>query len=120
MTSVYSKLEKLLKQSKDPLTCTDLYDRAEIRAVSESADDISNRLGYMWRRGLLTRLPAPRTGTKSARYAYIWRKEVDLPHKPVAIEDVKPKKIHGFDIRTERDGSVVLSTKELEITVRKK
>jgi hypothetical protein len=120
VTSVYNKLEKVLKQAKEPLTCVDLYERTEIRATAESANDVSNRLGYMFRRGLLTRLPAPRTGTKSARFAYTWRKEVDLPKEPVTVDDVKPKRIHGFDVSQEKDGSVTLTTKDLEITVRRR
>lgn len=118
--NVYLKLEHILKRSKNPLTCTDLYDKPEIRAEAKSSDAVSDHLGYMWRRGLVTRIPAPRTGTKSARYAYSWRKEADAPTKPVSVDDVKTKKVRGFDVKKEPDGSVTLATEELVINIRRK
>lgn len=118
--TIYVKLEKLLKQAKQPLTRTDLYDRAEIREMAKSADDVSDRLGYMWRRKLLTRVPAPRTGMKSARWAYSWRKEVDLPVKPVSVEEAKPQRLKGLEYRREPDGAVTIISDKLEITVRRK
>jgi hypothetical protein len=118
--TIYVKLEKLLKQANKPLTCTDLYDRAEIRELVKSADDVSDRLGYMWRRKLLSRVPAPRTGMKSARWAYSWRKEVDTPKKPVTVEDVKPQKLKGLEYRREPDGAITIISDKLEITIRKK
>lgn len=120
MSSIYTEIEKILKRSKNPLTCTDLYDKPEIRKEAESVQQVSDSLGYLWRRGLLARQPAPRTGAKSARYAYSWRSDADKPAKPVTIEDVEPTRIHGFDVRKEPDGSVTLITDKLEITVKRR
>lgn len=120
MASVYIKLEKALKQAKQPLTCIDLFDKPEIRSSVKDTDQVSNHLGYMFRRGLLTRVPAPRAGVKTARYAYSWRSDADKPSRPVTVEEVKPKRLGGLDIRKQPDGSIVLSSDKLEITVRRK
>ena len=121
--SAYLKLEKVLKRASQPLTCTDLFEKTEINSLEEiaSPDDVSDRLGYMWRRGLLTRQPAPRKGAKSARYAYSWRSDAEQPAVPKTIDDIKIGRVVGqLDIQKKRDGSVVFTTEDFEITVRRK
>lgn len=89
----YVKLGSLLKQ---PLTRSDLYGRADIRAPIKSVDDVSNRL------------------------AYSRREEADLPKKPVTVEDVKPQRLARLKYRREPDGAVTIIDDKLEITVRRK
>lgn len=120
MASIYTKLENILKRSKHPMTCVDLYDKPEIREVAKDTDMVSDALGYMWRRGLLSRLPAPRTGVKSARFAYTWHPNSDRPTKPVTVNDVKPKRLRGLEVEKLPDGSIKLLSETLEITVRRR
>jgi hypothetical protein len=62
------------------------FDDVRQEAYSEFGKDrandrLSDALGFMWRRGLLTRYPAPKTEKSFARYAYVWDEQED--HKPV-------------------------------------
>lgn len=124
MTSKYLKIEAVLKRAKHPLTCAEVYDRPEIKAVVDSSDETSDCLGYMWRRGLLQRTTAPRTGEKSARYAYSWRSRNETPPKPVAVDELealkKQKGLRGLEFRKEPDGAITLISDDLEITVRRR
>lgn len=120
MASKYLKMESLLKRSKQPLTCADLYEKPEVRALVKSTDEVSDCLGYMWRRGLLVRTTAPRTGEKSARYAYTWRLKDEAPPKLVSVDDFKKKGLRGLDFRKEPDGAITLISDGLEITVRRR
>ena len=79
---IYGLIEKHLKVNKQPVTCNALMDIDEIRleALNEfgeanqdlqlATNKMSDVLGFMWRRGVLTRFPAPRYGTSFARYSY--------------------------------------------------
>lgn len=118
MTPKYIKLEALLKRSKQPLTCAELYDKPEIRALVKSTDEVSDCLGYMWRRGLLARTNAPRTGEKSARYAYTWRPKAEKPTALISIDDIRKKGLAGLDFRQEPDGGITVIAGDIEITVR--
>jgi hypothetical protein len=77
---IYHVLEVLLKETGQPLTCVDLYDKPEVRKFADSANRVSDYLGHMWRRELLDRVPAPKTVNSQARWAYIWKGK--LGHKP--------------------------------------
>lgn len=92
---IYTVLENALRESSEALTCVALMDLPEVRAaaVAEYGKDIrvttnkvSDALGHMWRRNLLTRFPAADT-TTLARYAYKWinttQKVTPLPPSPL-------------------------------------
>ena len=91
--TIYQLLEKYLRKAESPLTCVELMDINEVRkeAVAEFGSDvrnatnkISDTLGFMWRRGLLTRYPAPRGDTTFARYAYMWAEQKIDPQLPIS------------------------------------
>jgi hypothetical protein len=65
---------------------TDVREEAYKEFGKERANDrVSDTLGFMWRRGLLTRYPAPRTEKSFARYAYVWdEKDNSKPVEPIA------------------------------------
>lgn len=74
---IYQVLERALKNSANPVTCVDLMDTPEVReaAVAEYGKDIrtatnkvSDALGFMWRRNLLIRYPAPAGPSTLARW----------------------------------------------------
>lgn len=81
--TIYQLIEQRLREATSPMTCSDLmetYDDLREEAIEEfggktrdsrvAANKLSDLLGFMWRRGVLTRYPAPRTSTSFARYAY--------------------------------------------------
>lgn len=41
MTSKYLKIEAVLKRAKHPMTCVEVFDKPEIRAVVDSASALS-------------------------------------------------------------------------------
>lgn len=83
-------IEKILRDSGQPMSCHELFDMGEIRERAASANRVSDYLGHMWRRGVLTRLSAP-SGTR-ARWMYQWHERKLKPgppepeYKPLATE----------------------------------
>lgn len=74
-TGIYAVLEKHLRKAKQPITCVDMLDHADVRAFTEDANRISNYLGHMWRKKLLKRHIAPPSELSMARFAYTWGPE---------------------------------------------
>lgn len=70
---LYELLKNLLKAADHPLTCVELYERADVRALASSANRVSDYLGGLWRKGHAARVPFPRTDTDASRWAYVWR-----------------------------------------------
>lgn len=84
---IYQVLEEVLKSSDHTLTCNDIWDMdGRVRDLEQEGgpNAISNYLGFMWRKGIVIRYPAPRTSTSFARYAYSWKREEEKP--PIAIQ----------------------------------
>lgn len=72
-SGLFPALEAALKASKEPLDCVTLFDRPEIREHAASANRVSDYLGGLWRKGLVVRIPAPKTGNSKARWMYAWK-----------------------------------------------
>jgi hypothetical protein len=72
---IYKILERHLKESKHPLSCSDLWEHLDVRENARSAEKVSDYLGLMWRRGMLQRWNTPLTSTAKSRYAYSWHEE---------------------------------------------
>jgi hypothetical protein len=70
---IYQVIEKILKASKKPLTCVELFDFEEIRQYAEDTNKVSDYLGHMFRRGLLRREPVSKGSAGAARFAYTWK-----------------------------------------------
>jgi hypothetical protein len=83
-TGIYAALENALKKSPTPLTCVDLLDDPAVHQWTTSSTKLSNCLGYMWRKKLLHRHPAPAAHLSLARFAYSWKGD------PVDVEEVLP------------------------------
>ena len=91
--AIYQVLEARLRAAASPLTCKDLMNYDDVRTeaiaaygkdIQASTNQVSNALGLMWRRGLLTRFPAPRSGTTYSKFAYIWATTIEAPVKPMS------------------------------------
>lgn len=94
---LYPLLQQHLQASDRPLTCHDLYDVPEIRAIAPSANRISDYLGVLFRRGVLSRLQNSSEDEHGrARWAYIWKEKVTPEWKKTVKaepKDFRPKAI---------------------------
>ena len=68
---LYKVLEKYLREAGEALDCNQLFDIPEVKDYAASANRVSDYLGNMWRRGMVTRVPSD--GTTRARWAYQWK-----------------------------------------------
>lgn len=112
---IYRILEKHLREAEHPLTCVDLMDIHEVEqeALREFGGDkrnatnkLSDALGFMWRRQLLTRYPASGEGGQLARYAYVWSEALDArPTKPLPNPVIKSRP--GVVVEEKEDGIMI-------------
>lgn len=125
--TVYQMVEERLRKADKPMTCNELMDFNDIRQemlnefgdVTTATNKLSDRLGFMWRRGVLTRYPAPRTSTSFARYAYgltAVPEEPPLKAVPPPIK-LKTKSLLGV---TEHDDCVEIEFEKFIIYVKPK
>jgi hypothetical protein len=90
------RLQLALRAADRPLTFQDLYDMPDIRAVAPSPNRVSDYLGVMFRRGLVSRVRMGSGGddaSSRARWGYVWKDKKTLgqldPH--LEVKDFKPK-----------------------------
>lgn len=128
---IYNVLEKHLRAAAYPMTVTMLVDLPEVREVAldefspserdirKTTDKLSDTLGFMWRRGLLTRFPAPKESHSYARFSYIWdQKENSRPVIESPIARAAAGKV-GFSI-TEIDDGVLLEFQKFTVMIKSK
>lgn len=111
--TIYQVIEEILKKAKRPMTCNDLWDNNEqVRELEHEGgvNKISDYLGFMWRKGLISRYPAPKTSTNFARFAYIWKQEMPAVTKPSIHRD-------HIEIQETKNG-VVIALKNVEIIIK--
>ena len=72
-TGLFPALEKALKAATQPLDCQALYDMPEIKAHAASVNRVSDYLGGLWRKGVVVRLPAPKSENNRSRWLYEWK-----------------------------------------------
>lgn len=123
-SGLFKILEGILRDATEPVTCNELYDMPAVRKHAASANRVSDYLGNLWRKGLLTRLPAPRTDRSSARWMYQWKGRTEPIHA-VAYEPIeyKPKGMlyskPTMEI-TEEGGVITIELTSMTITIRPK
>ncbi len=118
-------IEAILKEVPDPLDCNQLYDMQQIRDIAPSANRVSDYLGILFRKGLVSRVANERAGTSAgrARWAYIWKnKELPAWKKPKEVIDYKPKAILDRpNIYITEDGeNISIELPHLSIVIKKK
>lgn len=87
-------IEHALIVADEPLDCNQLFDLPEIRAIAPSVNRVSDYLGVLFRRGLVSRTPSHREGSNRARWKYVWKgKPLPEWHKKAQVIDYKPKPI---------------------------
>lgn len=88
-------IEAVLKEATEPMDCVQLFDVPAIKALAPSQNRVSDYLGVMFRKGILSRVAGSTTNSK-ARWAYILRhKEVPdwkIP-KGKEVVDFRPKTV---------------------------
>jgi hypothetical protein len=96
---------------------TDVHQEAENEFGKEKATErLSDTLGFMWRRGLLTRYPAPRTEKSFARFAYAWSEKEDS--RPVVIQPKIKTKSRAACTISEENGEVTIEFEKFFIVVK--
>jgi len=70
---LYGTLEAALKSANEPLHCSELFDRPDIRKHAETVNRVSDYLGNMWRKGDVARVPAPAMPGTRSRWLYAWK-----------------------------------------------
>lgn len=66
-------LEAALKAASEPMDAVALFDLASIKPHAPSANRVSDYLGLLWRRNLVTRLPAPKDNNSRTKWMYEWK-----------------------------------------------
>ena len=89
---LYQALEKVLRSTGQPMDCNQLFDVPDVREYAATANRVSDYLGGLWRKGLVTRLPsAPVDGASRARWSYQWKESagpgVGTDYAPRLIAD---------------------------------
>jgi hypothetical protein len=122
---IYPIITDALKNANQPLTCADLMGMPEVFNAAlrrwgqdkvRASEKVSDTLGFMWRRGILDRFPAPPSHSM-ARYAYaIANQHVD---EPVKIKPSSTKNKGDLNV-IEKDGEVVIEMKNFIIVVKPK
>ena len=125
--SIYQTVEKLLAKATKPMTCADLMDIPEMRDAAMkrfkadqqiATNKLSDTLGFMWRKGVIARYPAPSESSSMARFAYgvKEKKEAEVkPLPPPARLSAKPV----FHIEESAD-SVTFDFEHFTLIVKKK
>lgn len=128
---IYAVLEQLLRATKEPLTCTDLFDNPSVKKHADSPNRVSDYVGHMWRRGLLQRWTAPRDLTSKARFAYTWKDQTgslekigEKPRAKIAsmpdLQVLQSQLTKPNVLITEEDNRIVLDFEQFTLTIQSK
>lgn len=74
---LFNALEKILRETGEPMDCNQLFDMPEVREHAATANRVSDYLGGLWRKGLVVRLPASSDNSSRARWMYQWKERAD-------------------------------------------
>lgn len=123
--AIYQKIEQYMQATTKPLTCNDLMEHDDVRQaaieaygkdITRTNERVSDALGLMWRKGLLTRYPAPRTSRSLARYAYMWEVKKE---KIDPIPNIMTTRKQGFVVR-EHEGGIVIEFEKFMVYIQPK
>lgn len=122
---LYDIIEKALKNITEPQTAAALMERVEVRKAAcdrfgkdmqTAINKLSDRLGFMWRRGILDRFPATASRTMS-RWAYALKAQFEED----AVKYVTPRTQKKAAIAiTEKEGEVVLEFEQFTVVIKPK
>jgi len=115
---LYQLLEKILFEATEPMDSLQIYDLAEVRQMAASANRVSDYLGNMWRKGLLSRVPSGSEG-RGPRWKYAWKNKVPPSQKAV---EYTPKLLVNRPtvVITEEGLTMQIEMPELTIIIKQK
>jgi hypothetical protein len=115
---LYQLLEKILFEANEPLDAQQIYDIPEVRMVAASTNRVSDYLGNIWRKGLVSRIPSG-SGGRGPRWKYQWKNKVR--HSDSAIE-YAPKLLVNRPtvVITEEGLTMQIEMPELTIIIKQK
>lgn len=121
---LFPAIESALRAADEPLDCNQLFGMPAINQIAPSANRVSDYLGIMFRRGLVSRVPSDRSDGSKSRWKYIWRNK-DVPavrQKALQVMDYSPKAILDRpNIYISEDGvNINIELPHLSITIKKK
>jgi len=70
---LFPALEAALRAATEPVDAQALFDMPAIKEYAASVNRVSDYLGNLWRKGLVVRQAAPRTGTSRTYWTYTWK-----------------------------------------------
>ena len=136
---IYLEIEAALKNTNRPMTCTEVYDsRTDIRGHADlqkqndgpmsaeerrraEIDRLSDYMGHMWRRGVLTRHTAGDNAVGKARFAYTMK--IGVRSDPVELPDpTKPSvaEKRKVDVSQADDGTITIDMDTVTLTIKLK
>ncbi len=120
-TGLFPVLEAALRASSEPLDCQALFDMPEVKQHAETVMRVSDYLGNLWRKGLVTRLPAAGVSIGRSKWMYQWKGNKGPKYLDGALE-YAPKIIADRPamLITEEGNNIILEFQNLVITVRQK
>ena len=119
-SGLFPALEAALRAASEPLDCQTLFDMPDIKEHAASVNRVSDYLGGLWRKGLVVRLPAPKSDGSRARWMYEWKgqkgpKYLDaIEYTPKVLADRPAMLI------TEEGNVITLEFQNLVISIRQK
>lgn len=121
---LFPAIEAALRAADEPLDCNQLFAMPSIRDIAPSTNRVSDYLGILFRRGLVSRIASDRADGSKTRWKYIWRnKEIPaVKQKAIKVVDFVPKAILDRpNIYIAEDGDHInIELPNLSITIKKK
>ncbi len=127
--AIYPALTTAFENAKQPLTCADLCDIPEVRAAAVNrwgtdmktvSEQVSNVLGFLWRKSRVDRFMAPPLPGSRALWAYASKGRFLDYDTPVEYKKPERTKNTGDIEIIEKDGEVIISLKTVTIVIRPK
>lgn len=114
---LYKALEKIMRGSESAMDCNQLFDFPEIREHAASANRVSDYLGNMWRKGLLSRIPSD--GSTKAKWSYLWKERT--PPGLVTVQHTAKLLVDRPTVIISEEGSTIqIEMPELTILIKQK
>ncbi len=119
-SGLFPALEAILRASDEPLDAQALFDMASVKEHAASASRVSDYLGNLWRKGVVTRLPATGEGRGKPRWMYQWKGQKGPKYLDAVEYTPKILADRPAMLITEEGRDIVLEFENLVITIRQK
>lgn len=121
---LFPAIEAVLRNANEPLDCNQIFRIPEVNQIAPSANRVSDYLGILFRRGMVSRVPSDRSDGSKSRWKYVWRNK-DIPaikQHALKVVDYAPKAILDRpNIYISEDGvNINIELPHLSITIKKK